>query len=373
MKKALLCILAITLALLCNAESHSQALKPVVKIGVITPMSGDFAVLKELATIIDKRTAELNADPKNKFEYKLIFEDSKFDPKTSHMAAMKLLRVDKVDALLTIAALSVNVVAPLATQYRVPQLAVASENPSYGKWSFTYFNTSDDVAELALRAGKALGYKSFVVIGQRQEAILLYAAGLKKAAKLLGMEDKAEFLWNPTDIKDFRGYLLRTRELNPDFIMFPPTPPDPDIVFRQMRELGMTTPVAGTESFGLVEDKKWVEGRWVSGCPPMTPEMITKIKSYGVEPKLTYDPYVYDLVDIMVKAVEQAGTANEGKKPSGVQIREALANMKTVETTFGPVKQENNIFMPKPVLVYYQNGIGREVSIEELKLLKGVK
>jgi ABC-type branched-subunit amino acid transport system substrate-binding protein len=161
--------------------------KEIIKIGVVTPMSGSFAALKELAVIIDKRTQELNANPKNLFEYKLIFEDSQFDPKTSHMAAMKLLRADKVDALFVIAALSVRVTVPLVSQYGVPQLALASDDPSFGRWTFIYFTTASDTATLALRAAKALGYNSYAVMGQRQEAGVLMVEALKKAAKTLGV------------------------------------------------------------------------------------------------------------------------------------------------------------------------------------------
>jgi ABC-type branched-subunit amino acid transport system substrate-binding protein len=181
-------------------------------------------------------------------------------------------------------------------------------------------------------------------------------------------------LWNPSDLKDFRGFLLRVRETKADCIVFFPTPPDPDIFFRQMKELGIETPVIGTETYAMVEDKKWVEGKWLSGCPPMATDMIAKLKTYGIDPKLTYDPYAYDLPGMMIQAVETAGKTNAGRKPTGAQIRDALAGMKTINTSFGDVQQDSNgTFHPRPTLIYYESGVGREVSLDELRKLKGVK
>lgn len=350
--------------------SISKSGKPVVKIGVVTPMSGNFAVLKEIAVVMEKRAEELNADPKNQFEYKMIFEDSQFDPKISHMAAVKLLSVDHVDILVSVASLSAKPVQPLVERYGVPHFIMGGEELAGGRWNFTYFTTAIDTARLTMQASKALGYKSYVAMGQRQEAGLLIAAALTKAAQEVGIEDKGAFLWNPSDLKDFRGYLLRARETKADMFVLFPTPPDPDIFFRQMKELGMTTPVVGIESYEMVENKKWVEGRWLAGCPPLRPAMREKLKNYGIESKLTYDPYAYDFPGILIAATEAAGKKLGGAKPSREQIRESLAEMKTVETSMGLVKQDDEgVFSPAPVLIYYQNGVGHEVSLEELKNL----
>ena len=84
--------------LLClGAIVSSLSAKEVIKVGVVTPLSGDFAVLKELADVMRLRAEELGKNAESKYTYEYIFEDSRFDPKTSHLAATKLLKVDKVE------------------------------------------------------------------------------------------------------------------------------------------------------------------------------------------------------------------------------------------------------------------------------------
>jgi|GEM_PF-1759239 ABC-type branched-subunit amino acid transport system substrate-binding protein len=354
------------------AASISRSGKPAIKIGVVTPMSGNIgAIGKELVSVISRKVEELNADPKNRFEYKFIFEDSQFDPKVTHLAAMKLINTDHVDAIITVAALSARVVEPLCKRYHLPQLALASEDAALGEWTFTYFATAEDTAYLAAQSMKAFGYKKFVFMGQRQAAILLYARGMKKAADGLGLDDAGELFWNADDPKDFRGYLLKARELHPDAIVYGPTPPDPDILMTQLRQLDIQTPVIALESLDLLVDRTLANGKWVSGPPPLTQEFRDKMKACGMVANLPYDPYAYDIPGILVQAVEHASAG--GQRPTGIAIRKSLSAMGTVQTTFGEVQQENHIFHPAPVLVYYENGVGRQVSLQELKRLKGVK
>lgn len=359
----------ISLVLISVLIAGGLSAKETIKVGVVTPLSGNFAALKELADVMQARAEQLNAREGAAYRYEYIFEDSQFQPARSHMAATKLLKVDKVDVLVSIASLSAKVALPLVEQAKVPHLILGGDELAKGEWNFTYFFTAGDCANLWASTAKRFGYQSYVAMGQRQEAGMIAVRALKKAGEEIGIEEKAVLLWNPSDSKDFRGHLLRAKEANPDCIVFFPTPPDPDILLKQYGELGMDIPLISIESLDFVQDKSLIEGLWLAGCPVIGGDVAQKIRALGVEPSLPYDVYVYDFPSIIAQACE--GAVAEGPKLSGEAIRESLAGMKTIQTIQGEVAQDDEgAFHPMPVLVYYEDGVGREVSADELLKLK---
>lgn len=367
MKKLLPIILvALTAGALCAKEA--------IMIGVITPMSGEMGDLcKEMITVMQKRTEEINADPKTKYEYKLLFEDSQWLPRPSYLAANKLLFQDKVDALMPIASLAAKITMPLVERARVPQLSLAYEECADGKRCFTYFLKSGDITDLSANTLKALGFKSFAYLGQQQEALLKSAADMKKRGAALGIEDHGHFWFNAGEVHDYRMQLLKARETGAKIFYFQAPPPDIDILLRQARQLGGFKNITSIETLEHVQQKEFLEGVWLAGCPPFTGAFREKLAAYGItSPKIQFTLYAYDLPTIMTGAFETAG---DGKtKPTGEEVCAVLSNMKTVETLMGTIRQdEKGVFAPKPVLVYYEKGVARETSIEELKRLKGIK
>ncbi len=336
-------------------------------------MSGDTgALFQELVAAIKIRTAEINEDPATKYEYQLLFEDSKFDPKTTHLAATKLLFTDKVDVLAPTSSLSAKITMPLVRRAKVPQVSLSYEDCADGESCFSYFLTSGDVSELSCATAAALGLKSCVVVACKQDGAVRADKELRKHAQAWGLNYKEIFWFNALDSKDYRAHLLRARELNPDFYHFWAFPPAIDILFKQARELGGIENITTVETFDEVENKAFIEGLWIAGCPPLRESFIAKMKEKGVLPTLVYTPYAYDLPAIIAEAFERAGDGQA--KPTGEAVCAALRGMKTIHTQMGEVHQDaHGAFHPRAALIYYENGVGREVSLEELKRLKGVK
>jgi branched-chain amino acid transport system substrate-binding protein len=368
MKKSFLWVIPL-LALAVFLEA-----KEIVRIGVLMPMSGDIGnICKDDVIVLEKRVEEINKLPETRYEYKLIFEDSKYDPKTSHLAASKLLFEDKVDALIPFASISAKVTWPLVERAKVPQITLAFEECANGQRCFTYYLKSSDIAELLSKAAAALGYKSYAVVGTREEGTLKAYSDLRKISQKYGIGEVGVFLMNPGDTRDYRIHLLKARETKPDFYFFEANPPDIDIIFRQASQLGGVNNIVGEEDLSTVADGSYLKGVWVSGCAPFSDEVRRKFRIWGAETRHPWTLYTYDLPKILIDAFEKAG--NGKATPSGDEVCKALREMKSVETALGPVTQDDKgAFEPKPVLVYYdEKGQGREVSIEELKRLKGVK
>jgi len=390
MKKALpvvfgfLLIAGVAGILYLNAKKNEQTAvrastsvsgKPIIKIGVVTPMSGDMGQLcKEMWVVMQSRIVQLNANPNNKYEYKILFEDSRWEPKTGYMAAKKLVSVDKVDALIPIASMVAKVTIPLVERANIPQLSLAYEECADGKYCFNYYLASADIAALEAKAMHAMDIKSFAYLGENQEALLKSGNDMEAAAKLYGIQYKGHFFYNDDEVHDYRMHLLKARETGAELFFFVAPPPAVDILFRQAKQLGGFDKITAVETLEHVQDKKdYLEGVWLAGCPPFTGRLKEALLRCGVEsPKIQFTLYAYDLPEILVRAFESAG---DGKtKPSCDKVCEALRQMKTIQTLLGSAKlDERGTFHPSPVLVYYGNGVGREVSLDELKKLKGIK
>jgi ABC-type branched-subunit amino acid transport system substrate-binding protein len=279
--KRLLALLGI---LLCigvarGVEAVAPAAKPLVKIGVVTPMSsfvgtGPGDVLAQLILIIKRRAEELGTEPGNRCEYQFIFEDSKAEPKFTHMAAVKLLTVDHVDAIITVSAMSAKVVMPLAVRYKVPQLSLASENECDGIWSFAYDLDPKQEADLSMQAMQALGLKSYALVAQQQEGAVVCQKAWDEARVKYGMENKGTFWWMGSEFKNFRDHLLRAEDAKADLLVELFSPPEVDILLKQARQMGsFQGRITTLDSFDFVEDKSLVDGLWLAGCKTFTPEI----------------------------------------------------------------------------------------------------
>lgn len=104
MKKLLVLLIAVTLAVggyifFLQGEKNDNNEKPVVKIGIILPLTGNtsnFGQAYKNGILL----AEDNLNKNTKFTYKLIIEDSADNNKVLPAITRKLLDVDKVEAIL---------------------------------------------------------------------------------------------------------------------------------------------------------------------------------------------------------------------------------------------------------------------------------
>ena len=97
MRKWLLSLCMVLALTACdNKKEEAQAdSRPVVKIGVMLPMSGEIAEFGETSRYAVEFAAADHEDSPIKFE--IIFEDDTFTPSRAAMIANKFISVDKVD------------------------------------------------------------------------------------------------------------------------------------------------------------------------------------------------------------------------------------------------------------------------------------
>lgn len=140
-------ILRLSLFLSCFFASTLQA-EELLKIGVILPLTGEAASYGEQF----KKGIELNPNSKS---FKLIYEDSKFDPKDAITAFYKLVDKDQVAALISFGGATCPVINAAAQKKSLLHLAAGCNTDSFKEP--VSFNFRLDVNE-AIAAEKTADY-----------------------------------------------------------------------------------------------------------------------------------------------------------------------------------------------------------------------
>ncbi len=156
-------------------EGGDAARSEIIRVGVIIPLSGQYAALGE-----SNRNAILMAKEELKaHNIEVFFEDDKYDAKTAVSAYQKLKNIDGIDAVIMTSAPSIQSVAPLTNQGNIPLLGLGG-TVVYEKDSVFQLMPSSNLLFPAL--GKISGdmYKKIAVVHSNAPLFLENAKAFMK-------------------------------------------------------------------------------------------------------------------------------------------------------------------------------------------------
>ena len=136
-----------------------------------------------------------------------------------------------------------------------------------------------------------------------------------------------------TGTTDFRSQILKVKNLGADIFVFEVTSPELEILTKQIREAGITTPITTMEAFEFSDQLSLFEGMWyVNGADMSKDFMDLYTKTYGKTPKFGAGNG-YDVVNLIVAAAEKMG---DGKTVvTSDQIRDGMAQIKGFDGVMG--------------------------------------
>ena len=307
----------------------------IVKIGHVGPTSGAIAHLgKDNENGARMAIDELNAKgvmiggQKAKFE--LLAEDDAADPKQGTAVAQKLVDA-KVEGV--VGHLNSGTTIPASQIYHdagIPQISPSATNPKYTRQGFntTFRVVADDTqlgGVLGRYAVKDLGGKTIAVIDDRTAYGQGVAEEFAKAAEAAGGKI-LDRQFTTDKSTDFTAILTQIKSNHPDVIFFGGMDAVAGPMMRQMKQLGITAKYMGGDGIctgelpklaaGSIADDQvvcaeagGVEGEQKAGMDEFKKKYKEK---FGVDVQL-YAPYVYDAVNVMVAAMEKAGSDEPAK------------------------------------------------------------
>ena len=351
-------IVLASVAVLAMLAACGPAAPKTVKFGVFEPLTGANAgggALEvegiELANALYP-TVKVG-DKEIKIE--LVKADNKSDKVEAANAAQRLVDKDKVQVVLGSWGSSLSMAAgPIIKEAKIPAIALSATNPLVTKDNDFYFRVCFldpfQGTVMATYANKDVGAKKAVII---REVSNDYSVGLAKffadAFKQLTGDESAilaELNYNTGDT-DFSAQLTEVKKFNPDVIFAPGNYTESALIIKQARELGLTTPFLGGDTWETPEfidvGKDAVEGAVFSTFfateVPITE--TSKIfldeyrKKYNKEPAavtaLGFDGYL-----VARAAIEKAQSVDP------VKIRDAIAVTKDFPGAAGMITLDEN-------------------------------
>jgi branched-chain amino acid transport system substrate-binding protein len=259
-KFACLALLAFALVLSSFSGCKEKASGDVVKIGVYQPLTGAYAAggIDELegTRIAHEMNPTIQIGGKT-YTVELVVVDNRSDRVESANAVQRLIDQDKVHLILGSWGSGQSIPGGEVIKERgIPSIALSATNPLVTLGNDWYFR----VCFIDPFQGTVMANYSYRDLGARTAVIVRditndYSVGLARFfeqnfIKLAGNPDAilATVDYNVGD-QDFTAQLTTIRGRNPDVIFAPGTFTEAALLIRQAREMGMTTPMLGGDTW----------------------------------------------------------------------------------------------------------------------------
>jgi len=354
--------------ILCTAFATANA-ADTIKIGLLTPLTG-FAAADGLSV---KNSVDLAVEKVNKEggllgkKVELVTYDDRADAKDAVALAQKLIQQDKVVGLVAGSySMPTRAVAPLFQDEGIPLVAAYAIHPDVTKaGDFNFRNGFLGAVE-----GRGAAYTAVELLKAKKIALLTsdndfgrtLAEGfneyISKFAK--GKAEVVITLTYPMSEKDFKPYLSKIKEVNPDVIFSSGYYFQTGPVLKQARELGMKSQIIGEEG---ADSPKTVEiaGEAAEGFVivtnlnrddqrPFVQEFLKEYESrFKIQPDMV-GASAYDAFMIICDGIKRAKSTN------GKAMRDAIAATKDYDGLTGVIKGFNKGEVVKEVQVQKVKG-----------------
>ena len=365
--------MCMVLALVACKEEKKQETKvdakPIIKVGVTMPLTGDAAEAGQAAKSALEMIVEDMSKKGLKYDYQLIFEDNQMNAMKTANNINKLISIDKVDAIFSMWNMMSNVAASMSAEHDIFSFACSyGRTANTGKYGFNMQNTYEDEAELLVNELKKRNIKSvamFVDNGTIMEQYKVIEDYIKNQSDI---EIVFKEYFNPAE-KDYKAAIIKAADRNPDLYMISGYPPSPYLFIKQLKEItGRNDNVTAVDAIAEIdmEHRSIANGLWYidSNQNGLDAFQQNLLKRKNMQSQSCVGNVASDL-EIFINAVENAKVADGAEKPSKENIRQWIFdNVKNYETASGKATVlEDGFIVVKPSVRMIKDG--KSVAIEE--------
>lgn len=358
--KKLILILSCVLALsACKEEKQEAQAKPVVKIGVGLPLSGNMASIGNAAhKALIASFKEINKNPKNKYYYELITENDEMNPKLVNNIAHKLIFNDKVNVIISYFSVANRIVAPMAAENKLINFMIGFGDDSLiSPYNFQNFLTVEAENEAVVEFFKKHKVKNVDLVYQNIGAADEFLNPLlpKLESENIGYTvhrfNKGE--------RDFKILISKIKESLSEAVFIYAFEPEADILTQEIRTQNLKKYIAYNDGLPMTNNYLIYEGYYNIGSI-ITPEDLKR--TWGLDGQnAAYAMYLYDMGKIIAGAYENAPTQN--KIPNADELSKYLHSKSKYSGLVGDFwLDEKGQFHSKGQSTIVKNG---QMTIEE--------
>lgn len=323
-------ILLLALLLVLVQGYSLSCAKSLIKIGCITPLSGDYhqygdRVRKGADLALEEINAAGGVDGK---KLGVVYEDDQLNAKLGVNAINKLITVDKVPVILGAFGSSVTLaVAPIAEKNKVVLITSSSTADSIkdaGEYIFRNVPTNQKQgADQAQFAYEELGARKAAILYINNDYGTTLRDSFRGKFRQLGGEITSEDGHNEKNT-DFRTMLQKAAAKNPDVLYVPSHDQETGLLLKQAKELGIKLPVIGCDGSitkTLIEVAQDAAEGSIYSSFGWNQEFEDKFKKkYGENPD-AYAATSYDAVYIIAEAIRKGGYTGPGIQKAMLQLK----------------------------------------------------
>lgn len=362
MKKWLLS-LCVTLALVAcgNKKDVEQAdNKPIVKIGFIASMTGQFAEIGQNTKLaIDLAKEDVNSQT---IDFDFIVEDYGYESPRAATAANKLINIDKVNALISWSSKGANVVAPIAQNNKVINFGISNDKhiAQTGSYNFIHWTQSEALVKKFMESLENVDYKKIVMFVVEQASLQQDADIIERLLKQKGIEvERVNF---NMDSKDFGLTVDIMKDKNFDAWYIAALPPSLDVFLDVFFQKKVNKPLLAIDSFTFAKNKQRLEGMEYVTVPDGNKELLNRVTQKNGSTYYFGVSYVYDAARILMETYEKL-YLKYSRIPSSDEMAEELLKIHNYDGAVGKISiDENRIVQSQAVIKKIINGNPIEVK-----------
>lgn len=349
--------LLISLGMLGCAKKEKE-----IKIGVITPLTGEGATYGEATKRgVDLATEEINQKGGiNGKKIRLVYEDDQIKPEVGTKVIQKLISIEKVPVIIGAFGSSVSLaIAPVAEKNKVVLFSASSTADALKDAGDYFFRNvppnskqGESAAEFAIEKLKA---KNAAVLYMNNDYGISLAKAFENFFKQKGGSILITENYNPGD-RDFRTQLSKIKDKQPSIVFYPGHYQESGLILKQAKELVIKSVfIGGDGSYSpelIIIAGDAAEGSYYTlmamgyGVSDEEIKRFTDVfkSKYGVEPDV-YSAYAYDALKIIAQAIQNGGYNSEG-------IKNALYRTKDFKGVTGTTSFDKFGEVDKPFYIY---------------------
>lgn len=349
MKKIIAAALLLIMALL----PFTVCAKQTIKLGFITPLTGDVKTYGE-----SSRNAFLLAleeyGKTGKYAINPVVADDRNDPTEGANAALKLITQDRVLAVIGPLTSKVSIpVSEICEKYRIPMITGASTNPKVTVYEgrrkgYVFRACFIDPFQGGVAANFALSNLKAKTAAVLYDVGNDYSKGLAEFFRATFIKGKGGIVayesYQKDDV-DFSAVVSKTALKKPDVIYIPDYYNKVVLIARQVREKGIKSPMLGGDGWDspeLLKAGNAIIGNYftnhysVQSKDAATRRFIAGYKArYGAPPD-ALAALAYDATRIFLQALDTA------KQPKGDEIKTVLSGLKNFKGATGVISFDKN-------------------------------
>lgn len=340
MKKFLLVCLVLIVAILgyfavYPTKQKMESDKPVVKIGVTLPLSGNSAFAgKPVQDAIVLALNDVKKEKNLKYNYQLFFEDTDNQPKQALLVANRLRSVNGVQAILSMWSPAGIALESFADQNKIVHMGCSwGYDVGNGNYSFNHATFPEEQTEALIKQLNKRGIKRIGFIWDAEKSQQELTDYLKQELA----KNKIEIVFDNPIIRgtsDFRTEIIKMKEKNAEIILMLMLPPGMDMFVKQKNELGYNVPITSIEY--LSYNPKLFEGAWYIGDALGTADFGEYFKEKTGNELTSCVANMYDGLKMIVEGFE-AVSKDENSIPENEDVAKFIKSNQNFKSVMGKI------------------------------------